>query len=101
MYRFNFFTTHTAAGGFLIAIIVTSPKPGVLHRRAKSFDTSRRVLSRKYGLTASRVSFLADRNPAQRFLSSVVPLLGLPLSDVVSTPFLHSSTLYPHNILGA
>ena len=72
---------------------------GVLHRRAKPFDISRRIPSRKYGFTISRVSLLPARNPAQIFPSSVVPLLVLPLSDVVSTPFSHSSPLNLHNIL--
>ena len=42
-------------------------KPGILHRQARPFDTSRRVPSRKYGLTASRISFLTACNPAQIF----------------------------------
>lgn len=37
-------------------------KPGVFHMRAKPYVTSKRVSSRKYGLTAAKVLLLAARN---------------------------------------
>jgi len=39
-------------------------KPGVLHRRAKPYVTSKRVSSRKYGLTPARDLLLATRKRA-------------------------------------
>ena len=52
-------------------------KPGVLHRRAKPWNTSARVTSRWYGLPAARVCYLPPVNGLIRsFPSSVVPLPG-------------------------